>query len=176
MIKTLARGAAAGLLALTVVSAAFLATALPARAQPEDGKVYQDWTVRCDPNPSNKAEGGCYLLQSVVNSETKQPVMQIRIGLLKEDHQPVAVITVPLGIRLPPGVTLQIDEQQPTRIAIERCMPEGCVVQFRLSPELVATFKGGVGGKVIFQDPTGRAVPVPFSLKGFTAGLGSLGS
>ena len=169
--KTLARGALAAALA-----AALIGPPGDARAQAQDGQVFQDWTVRCDENPGNAAAGGCYILQNVVNKETQQPVMQFAIGRLKSDGSPVAVITVPLGIRLPPGVAMQIDQQAPERMPVERCLPEGCKIQFRLSPEQIAAFKAGAGGQLTFQDVTGRSVPIPFSLKGFTAAIGALGS
>ena len=170
VMKTLARSWVIGVFALAIFVGAGAAWAA------EDGKVFQDWTVRCDQNPSNAAAGGCYILQNVVNSETQQPVMQIAIGLLKTDNSTVTVITLPLGILLPPGITLQIDQRQPARIPIQRCMPDGCKVQFRMSPEQISVFKGGIGGQLTFQDAVGRQVPVPFSLKGFTAALSSLGS
>ena len=180
-------GIARGAAGLLLLAAAFVGGAMQAQAQTQQapaqpaqpapgGEVFQDWTVRCDQNPSNAAAGGCFIYQNVVNKENQKAVMHIAIGYLSSDQTPAAVITLPLGIRLPPGVAVQIDENQPNRVPIERCLPEGCKVQFRLDAAQVSSFKAGIAGKLTFQDAGGRAVAIPFSLKGFTAALNAIGS
>lgn len=143
-------------------------------AKPNDGKVFEDWRVRCAEDPQNLAAGGCFIFQSVVNNETQQPVMQFVVGLLASDQTPAAVITLPLGIRVAPGVLMQIDQNEAVRLPFERCMPDGCKVQFRIDDKQMAALKGGVEGKLAFQDGQGRNVTLPFSLKGFTAAFASL--
>ncbi|MGF1608818.1 MAG: invasion associated locus B family protein [Kiloniellales bacterium] len=150
------------------------AAAQDTAAKPNDGKVFQDWRVRCADDAHNLAAGGCFIFQSVVNNETQQPVMQLVVGRLAEDNQPAAVITLPLGIRVAPGVLMQIDQNEAVRLPFERCLPDGCKVQFRIDENQMAAFKSGVGGKLAFQDAQGRNITLPFSLKGFTAAFASL--
>lgn len=166
---SLYRWAVASLAALLVGS-----VAVAALAQEKDGQIFQDWRVRCTKDPQNAAAGGCFIFQSIVANETKQPVMQIAVGLLASDHSPAAVITLPLGVRVAPGVLMQIDENEAVRMPFERCMPDGCKIQFRLDEKQMAVFKGGVAGKLAFQDGQGRNVTLPFSLKGFTAALAAI--
>ena len=149
-------------------------TASSALAAGKDGETFQDWRVRCAEDPQNLAAGGCFIFQSVVNNETQQPVMQIAIGYLPEGQAPAVVITLPLGVRVAPGVLLQIDENEAIKLPFERCLPEGCKVQFRLDETNVAAFKAGVAGKIAFQNGGGRNMTLPFSLKGFTAALASI--
>lgn len=179
-------GIARGAAGLLLLAAVFVGGAMQAQAQTQTqqapaqaapgGEVFQDWTVRCDQNPGNAAAGGCFIYQNVVNTENQKAVMHIAVGYLSSDKTPAAVITLPLGIRLPPGVAVQIDENQPQRVPVERCLPEGCKVQFRMDAAQVSSFKAGIGGKLTFQDAGGRAVAIPFSLKGFTAALNAIGS
>lgn len=143
-------------------------------AQPKDGQVYKDWTVRCQPDPQNAAKDGCFIFQSVVDNQSKKPIMAVAVGYLVSDKGPAAVFTVPLGIRLPPGVQVQIDQNQSLKLPVERCMPDGCRIQFRLADTHIAAFKAGSGGTLTFQDVTGRNVAIPFSLSGFTAAFASL--
>jgi len=158
---------------------AFLAAAgwtLAAAAAPEDGQKFDDWTIRCNDNPQNAATGGCVMFQAVVNKETNRAIMQVAIGYLAQEQvkTPAAVITLPLGVRLPPGVIMQVDEKDSTNFPFERCLPEGCMVQFRLTADQIAVFKGGTAGKFTFQHASGQPVAIPFSLKGFTAALTAL--
>ena len=167
--QSLQRWFAAGLSAALIGLAASAAWAAG-----KDGEVFQDWRVRCAEDPPNVAAGGCFIFQSVVSNETKQPVMQIAIGFLPEGDAPAVVITLPLGIRVAPGVLLQIDENEAVKLPFERCLPEGCKVQFRLDQQNMAAFKAGVAGKLAFQNGAGRNVTLPFSLKGFTAAIASI--
>ncbi len=146
----------------------------PVRAQPQDGQQFQDWGVRCEQNPQNAAQGGCFILHQVINNQNNKPVMVMAIGYVKADEPPVAVITVPLGVRLPPGVMIQIDQKPAENYSFERCMPDGCQIQVRMTDTQVATFKAGNAGKVLVQDTGGQNRAIPFSLKGFTAALTSL--
>ena len=144
------------------------------RAQSPNGQKFKDWTIMCDEQPQNESDSGCYIVQHVVNNQNQQPMMRMAIGYVSAERVPIAVISLPLGIRLPPGAELQVDQNEIIRLAFERCMPDGCHIQFRLKDSDVAGFKAGAGGRVTFQDPNGRPVAVPFSLSGFTAALANL--
>lgn len=161
-------------IAAALTAALLGSVASAASAAGKDGEVFDDWSVRCAESPQNVAAGGCVIVQSVINNETQKPVMQIAIGFLPESREPAAVITLPLGVRLIPGVLIQIDESEPAKLPFERCLPEGCKVQFRLAEEKVAAFKAGVGGKIAFQNGAGRNITLPFSLKGFTKALAAI--
>lgn len=170
--KPIQRGALIGLSLLTL---GFLAPAVVAQAN-KDGQVFNDWVVRCADDPNNQARGGCFIVQNVINNVDQKPVMQIAIGYLAEDPTPAAIFTLPLGVRLPPGALIAIDDKEGVRVPFERCMPDGCKVQFRMNPDQVAAFKAGNGGKLTIQDAAGRGLAIPFSLKGFTAALNALSS
>lgn len=170
--KPYTRGALIGLAFLALAVPAFQASA----QNKQDGQVFNDWVMRCADDPSNQARGGCFIVQNVINNDNQQPVMQVAIGYLAEDQTPAAVFTLPLGVRLPPGALIAIDDKEGVRVPFERCLPEGCKVQFRMTADHVASFKGGNMGKLTIQDSAGRGVAIPFSLKGFTAALNALSS
>jgi len=155
----------------TLVPALVPATAL---AEPKNGQVFQDWAVRCQKNPQNPAVEVCLIAHAAINAETQKPVMQMEVALVGQEATPVAVITVPLLVRLPPGVRLQIDAGQPMSIPYELCNPEGCKARFQLDETILAAFRKGTGGKVAVQVPPAREIEIPFSLKGFTAAMTAL--
>ena len=159
--------------AILIILALVLA-AERAWAQAQDGQQFQDWAVRCEQNPQNAAQSGCFILHQVINNQNNKPVMVMAIGYVRDGEPPVAIITVPLGVRLPPGVMIQIDQKPAENYSFERCLPDGCQIQVRMTDTQVTSFKSGNTGKVLVQDTGGQNRAIPFSLKGFTAALTSL--
>jgi invasion protein IalB len=154
----------------------------PPEAQPpqegQQGEVtdverFEDWAVRCGEieDPSGDTAQVCEMLQRVSIQETGQPVMEMAIGYLPEREQPVAVFTLPLGIRLPPGVQLTVDGGEPIRFPVQICVRQGCRADLVLTPELIESMRNGTEAQIAVIDPRGQPVRLPVSLIGFTAAL-----
>jgi invasion protein IalB len=151
----------------------FLAQAqTPAPAESEVERI-QDWSLQCTKAQADKARK-CFLIHNVFRAEDNKRILQIVVGRFSADNVLAALFFVPLGIRLPPGLILQIDKNDPLQIELELCTGKGCQAQVRLDDALLAAFKAGKGGEITFEDATGLAVGVAFSLKGFTAGMAKL--
>ncbi len=171
------RLACAGLLAALALGAA----AAPAGAQaPTPGdepasevKRFQDWAVRCRP-ASEPDPRLCYMVQNIVTTEEKRRVLQVVVGRFGPERVLGALISVPIGVRLPPGIDLRIDDKPQRGFPLELCNPGSCQAQVRLDDELLQSFKSGLKGHVSFQDAAGRPVTISFSLKGFTAAFNEL--
>lgn len=143
------------------------------QAQPaQDVQVFKDWFLRCGQTP--QGDERCVLFQDLVNQSSQQPLMQIAVGLWGPEKLRGVIITVPLGITLPPGLEISIDEQPITRAPFFQCAQNGCQSRLPLNDELLTTMKAGQSGTVAFADGNGRVVPIPFSLQGFTAGFASI--
>lgn len=154
------------------MNAPLLANA-PARAAPEEGKAFDDWAIGCEAPPQGD-EKVCFTFQNIVLQEGGQRLLHVAAGYIGPEGGPIAVLTLPLGINLVPGIALQIDQAEAWRLAAERCLPDGCKFGLVLDKDRLWTFKAGNGGRVVFQDGGGRNINVPFSLKGFTAAFESL--
>lgn len=84
-----------------------------------------------------------------------------------------AEIVVPLGVYLPGGLGLKVDDQPAKAAPFERCIDEGCVVRAPISRTMLANLKaGGTVNIVIFGAPE-QPVQIPMSLSGFTAAYDS---
>lgn len=142
-------------------------------AGPENGKAYENWTIRCD-NKNAAKEERCYIFQNLVLREGGQRVLHIAIGYLPDTEQPVALLTLPLGISLPPGARIQIDSNEALRFNIERCETNGCRAGFSLNEDILNQFRKGLEARIVFHDGARRPISVPLSLRGFTAGLSAL--
>ena len=142
-------------------------------AQPANGDAFGNWLVNCETDAENGRQG-CFLVQNLVLREGGQRVLQIAIGFVAETPEPIALISLPLGISLPPGTTLKIDELDPTRIAVERCEPNGCRAGVKLGAELLQNLISGDQLSITFYDAKRQPIDVPLSLKGIEEGLAAL--
>jgi invasion protein IalB len=140
----------------------------------KEGDRFDDWTVGCEKlGEGDKAQERCFIYQTVVNNDTDQPVLQVAIGYLPGDDKPAAILTVPLGVALPPGMGISVDEGKAIGVPYERCVPKGCIAGIPLNDEIIGQFKRGNKAQVLLHDGT-RRVALPVSLKGFTKGFDSL--
>lgn len=144
----------------------------PAPAEPDIERI-QDWALQCTKVQPDKPKT-CFLIHDVFRTENNQRILQVVVGHFGQDNVLGAIFFAPLGIRLPPGLILKIDQNDPQKLPIERCTTKGCQAQIILADPLLAALKAGNGGEITFEDAAGQPVAVAFSLKGFTAGLGKL--
>ena len=156
---------------MAVAAVAFLYLNTTADAQ-ERRENYGDWTKVCTPNAAGVEE--CLIFQSITSRDTGRTVLHITAIRIPEAPRPIMVVTVPLGVYLPPGLNLSIDGGAPQKLPIQICGPEGCQSQFEMPQSLFDAFKAGLNGSMVMFDPDGRDVAVPFSLKGFTSAINSL--
>jgi invasion protein IalB len=164
----IARSRLVGIATLAVVLAG------PALAQPQDGQAFDDWRVRCG-RPDESAPEQCHIGQTVVVKETGKPFLYVGIGYAaNRGKDPLLFVTVPLGIHLPSGVTLQVESAQPVSLTVERCDRNGCHAVLALDDMLIASMRKGLVARFGLADATRQSVRVPISLKGFTAGLKAL--
>ena len=139
----------------------------------EDGDSFGNWLVRCGPDDT-ASEQGCFLFQNLVLKEGGQRVLQVAIGFVDNASEPIALLSLPLGISLPPGASMSIDDEQQYKLQIERCEASGCRAGLKLSSNLLDSFRTGDSLSVLFHDAKRRPIEVPLSLEGFSAGYVAL--
>jgi len=145
----------------------------PLQAAPEEGKTFNDWKVGCDENPDTK-EKICHLQQLISDKKDNKPILMVAAGYLPGREAPTIIITLPLGVLLPPGLTLQVDDNDAIAFPFEVCDPVGCRAGVELKGDLLKQFKSGNKAKLTFASIQRKPVGLPISLSGFTAGLKAL--
>ena len=158
---------------VALIVAAALFAAEPAHAQSAPVATYGDWAKSCETGGSGQKE--CFVFQNIKTKDGSRAMLNLTVVKLPQATQPVMVLTVPLGIFLPRGLSMSVDGAKPSRIQIQICSTSGCQSQFEIPDTVLKSFKGGLKGTVTMYDPSGKEVKVPFSLKGFTKALASLG-
>ncbi|MCU4179060.1 invasion associated locus B family protein [Bosea sp. BH3] len=162
---------AAGALALALVGTSLAAGS--AFAQGAVRSTHGDWQMRCEVPPGAKAEQ-CALVQNVAAED--RPNLTLLVIVLKTADQKSRLLRVvaPLGVLLPSGLGLKIDDKDIGRAGFVRCLTTGCVAEVVMDDTLLGQLKGGKSATfIVFQTPE-EGVGVPVSLNGFGPGVEAL--
>jgi invasion protein IalB len=126
------------------------------------------WTARCG-SVSREAPLECAIEQSAVLPRTGQLVILVNIRVPADTRTPSALIQLPLGLNLPGGVKLQVDDGAATDMQIQTCEARGCYAGTTIAPDLLAAMKSGKQLKVSFQNLNKETLTVPLPLADFAA-------
>jgi len=140
-----------------------------------DGQTFQDWRAKCvSPDEKKPQQTNCHVFQDLLQKESGKRVLHVAIGHLS-DKQPLAmIITLPLGIALPQGISMRIDEKDNKQIPLQACFTNGCQAAFELESSWLKKLKAGKNAEVIFYNLRNQAISIPVSLKGITAAINAL--
>jgi invasion protein IalB len=155
------------------LAAALTILGAEASAQGVVRSVHGDWQIRCDTPPGAQSEQ-CALIQSVTAED--RPNVGLTVIVLKTADQKSRLMRVlaPLGVLLPSGLGLKIDQADVGRAGFVRCLPNGCVAEVVMDDKLVGQLKSGqLATFIIFQTPE-EGIGIPLSLSGFGAGFDKL--
>jgi len=159
---------------LAAAAFAAFAVAMPrARAQGIVKNSYGEWQMRCETPPGAKNER-CALVQNVM-AEDRPNLTLLVIALKTADGKSRLLrMVAPLGILIPAGVGLKIDQNDIGRAGYVRCLTTGCIAEAVLDDTLLNQLKGGQTATfIVFQTPE-EGVGIPVSLYGFGTGFDSL--
>jgi invasion protein IalB len=125
-----------------------------------------EWVSRC----ASEARQGtleCVVEQTAVLHKTGQLVAAVSIRVPADTHQPSLAVQIPVGLFLPAGVTLQVDDKKAISLTLQTCDLKGCYAATPISPELLSDLKAGKKLAVSFQNLTKENISVPLQLTNF---------
>jgi invasion protein IalB len=160
------RAASLGLCALAVAG-----VGAPTRAAVAD--KHGAWETRCETPPGASSQQ-CAIVQSVVD-EDRPNITLVVIALKTADHKSRLLrVIAPLGVLLPTGLGLKLDQEDFGRMSFVRCLPNGCVAEVVLEDKVLDKMKTAQTlTLVLFQTPE-EGIGVPASLAGFKEGFDQL--
>ncbi|WP_294532136.1 invasion associated locus B family protein [uncultured Rhodoblastus sp.] len=153
-----------------------MALALAASAADAQGVVkgkYGDWEMRCE-TPPGAAKDQCALMQSVAADD--KPNVNLVVIVLKtaDGKSRLLRVIAPLGVLLPSGLGLKVDQADIGRAGFVRCLPSGCVAEVVMEDKLLDQLRAGASATfIIFQTPE-EGIGIPLALKGFKEGFDKL--
>ena len=165
----------AGRLAVAMLAIAGLASPLAAVEAPEGTVKAQhgDWQVVCkDPPPGSKA-GVCALVQSVTAEDRNNIGLTVYFQKFSNGTRVLRVFA-PLGVLLPPGLGLKIDDKDVGHAPFLRCHNFACYAQVVVEDPLVQQLKTGKTAIFIIFQTEEAGIGIPISLGGFSEALAAL--
>lgn len=152
-------------LALCLLPASASAQSASSRGERKiDEVVIGEWTKNCFKTPDQKQ-----LCRTFRNVTLQTGQQFFRIDIVQEQDQQTARVelNLPLGLFLPAGVTLAVDEFPEVRIPYITCLANLCRAADGLSQEFVTAMKSKQRLSVKAVDINLLAVSLPLSLEGF---------
>lgn len=134
---------------------------------------YGDWEIRCE-TPAGASSEQCALIQSVV-AEDKSNVNLVVIVLKTTDGKSRLLrVIAPLGVLLPNGLGLKIDQTDIGRAGFVKCLPTGCVAEVMMDEKLVDQLKNGKTATFVIHQVPEEGIGLPLTLQGFKEGYAKL--
>jgi len=148
-----------------------LTTAQPAPAQQERLKsTHDDWLVKCG-QPAGASEEICWVEQKVTSEDRPNVGLTVIFRPAKKGEEGTLQIQAPLGVMLPRGLGLKIDDKDVGNVPFLRCLKSGCLAHAQVPDDLLSQFKaGGTAIFIVFDTPE-AGIGIPIALKGFSAAL-----
>jgi invasion protein IalB len=134
---------------------------------------YGDWDMRCDTPPGAQSQQ-CVIMQFVTAEDRDNVGLSVVVMKTADKQARILRVLAPLGVLLPRGLGLQIDETDMGTTGFIRCLPNGCVSEVLMDDSLIEKLRSGKQAMfIIFQTPE-EGIGVPISLAGFGEGFDAL--
>ncbi|WP_425280820.1 invasion associated locus B family protein [Roseibium hamelinense] len=145
----------------------------PALAQGEIKSTHGDWQMRCDTPPGASGEQ-CALIQNVTAEDRENVGLSVIVLRTAEKQARILRVLAPLGVLLPNGLGLRVDDADIGRAGFIRCLPNGCIAEVIFEDELLNRMKAGAQATFIIWQTPEEGIGIPISLNGFSAGYDAL--
>jgi invasion protein IalB len=136
--------------------------------QAEAAPAPPGWIARCT-SISRDAPLECAVEQTAVLTKTGQLIVLINIRVASDTRTPIAVVQLPLGLNLPAGARLQVDDGKTSDLQIQTCEQRGCYANTPIAADMLAAMKSGKQLKVSFQNLAKEIITIPMPLADFAA-------
>ena len=145
------------------------------RAHAQDGTVkaqHGDWQIVCK-KPAGAKKEVCAAVQSVTAED--RPNVGLTVYIQKfNDGKKVLRVFAPLGILLPTGIGLKIDNVDVGHAPFLRCHSFACYAQVTADEELLSKLSTGKTAMFIIFQTEEVGIGIPVSLNGLNTAMKSL--
>jgi invasion protein IalB len=151
----------------------FFGLTAAAGAQGAVKSVHGDWQIRCDTPPGAQAEQ-CALIQSVVAEDRTNAGLTVIVLKTADQKSKLIRVVAPLGVLLPSGLGLKLDNQDVGRAGFVRCLPNGCVAEVVMDDKLLGQLRNAKTATFIIFETPEEGIGFPLSLNGLGEGYDKL--
>jgi invasion protein IalB len=154
-------------------AALFFGLTAAAGAQGAVRSVHGDWQIRCDTPPGAQAEQ-CALIQSVVAEDRSNAGLTVIVLKTADQKSKLMRVVAPLGVLLPSGLGLKLDNVDVGRAGFVRCLPNGCVAEVVMDDKLLGQLRTAKTATFIIFETPEEGIGFPLSLNGIGEGYDKL--
>jgi invasion protein IalB len=165
--------AVSGLMRACMVITALLGLTAAASAQGAVRSVHGDWQIRCDTPPGAQTEQ-CALIQSVVAEDRSNAGLTVIVLKTADQKSKLMRVVAPLGVLLPSGLGLKLDNVDVGRAGFVRCLPNGCVAEVVMDDKLLNQLRTAKTATFIIFETPEEGIGFPLSLNGLGEGYDKL--
>jgi invasion protein IalB len=151
----------------------FFGLTATASAQGAVRSVHGDWQIRCDTPPGAQTEQ-CALIQSVVAEDRSNAGLTVIVLKTADQKSKLMRVVAPLGVLLPSGLGLKLDNQDVGRAGFVRCLPNGCVAEVVMDDKLLGQLRSAKTATFIIFETPEEGIGFPLSLNGLGEGYDKL--
>jgi invasion protein IalB len=145
----------------------------PTASEPPVLSTHGDWQIRCD-TPAGSQNKQCALMQSFTDKTRENVGLTVVVLQMPDGRSHFMRILAPLGVLIPPGLGLRIDQLDMGRTGFVRCTDKGCIAEVILDDTLLNTLRNGKTATFFISQKPEEGIGMPISLNGFGPGFDAL--
>jgi invasion protein IalB len=129
--------------------------------------IYSPWTKFCGKDQNRAGTKQVWLTVKEARLETGQFLAGAALFEQEGEQKKLFRITLPLGMQLPRGTRVIVDQDQPISGRYIVCLPNGCLADFEVNPDFLGRLKKGQ--KIVLQgiNLSGQLASYPIPLTDF---------
>jgi invasion protein IalB len=128
--------------------------------------VYSPWTKFCGKDNQQGAKETCLTVKEA-RLETGQFLAGAALIEQEGEARKIFRVTLPLGMQLPQGTRVVVDQDQPITGRYVVCLQNGCMADFEVNADFVGRLKKGQGLLLQGINLPGQAASYPIPLTDF---------
>jgi invasion protein IalB len=132
--------------------------------------MYSPWTKVCQKGQETDNKEVC-IIHKDGRLENGMPVVIAELLEKEGIDKKILRVTVPFGMRLPPGTRIIIDQATPTSAPYAFCLQFGCIAEYDASGDMVAQMKKGQMLTVQAINLNNQPISLPLPLTDFAKAL-----
>jgi invasion protein IalB len=145
--------------------------AAAAAAPAGDAKDQSAWVKLCEKAPNitdpKKELNVCLTHHERLDGNTGMVLVSAAIREVEGQDKKALMVMVPLGMALPPGVQVKVDEGEPVKLQFTLCHAAGCTAEGEATQAVIDQMNKGKQVVVAAINLAGKAIGFPVPLNGF---------
>ncbi len=125
------------------------------------------WLLSCS-NQMDVAVLQCETSQSIVTGPQNQRLATVSLLRSVGNDAASGVFTLPIGLNLPEGLTLAVDETELMNIPFQSCDAQGCYAITPLEAGQITAMKDGAELVLTVESQAKESIRISFELRGFS--------